>query len=287
MKESRDEKRKRLIAQSRATVSEAYSSMDHPIMQAINTYKEIDKIKGIIYERMEEWYGIYFPEVKTTNQDSYADIIAVMKSQEDANEETINKILGDEGKKVVEEIRRAESRPKLEDAEYEALKELAKSEKELSLLQKTLDKYLEESVKRAMPNISYLIDYKIAAEMLSKAGSLNRLASFPASTIQLLGAEKALFKHLKFGSKPPKYGVLFKLPQLSNASKHQRGKLARAYATKVSIAARADAYTKRFIADKLKESLDKTVETHNERELADSVLSLLILLSLSKPEKQI
>ena len=64
---------------------------------------------------------------------------------------------------------------------------------------------------------------------------------------------------MKFGSRPPKYGVLFKLPQLSNASKKQRGRLARTYATKISIAARADAYTKRFIADKLKEQLDKAV----------------------------
>lgn len=233
--------------------------MDHPIMQAISTYKEIEKVRGIIYERMEEWYGIYFPEIKTTNQDTYAEMIFNLRDQEGASDEVLTGILGDDGKKVADEIRRASSRPKLEEREYEALKELAKAEKDLSLLQKTLDGYIEESVKRAMPNISYLIDCKIAAEMLAKAGSLNRLASFPASTIQLLGAEKALFKHLKFGSKPPKYGVLFKLPQLSNASKRQKGRLARVYATKVSIAARADAYTKRFIADKLKESLDKAV----------------------------
>src|SRR5208282_2821735 len=127
--------RSRLIAQSRDTVSEAYSSMDHPIMQAISTYKEIDKVKGIIYERMEEWYGIYFPEVKTTNQDSYSDIILKMKTAGDASEEDLEKIIGDEGKRVYQNIKNGGSRPNIGEREYEALKEVAKIEKSLSLLQ--------------------------------------------------------------------------------------------------------------------------------------------------------
>lgn len=260
MKESREEKRRRLMEESRATVSEAFSSEDHPIIQAINTYNEIDKVRGVIYERMEEWYGIYFPELKATNFDTYANFILAVKEPEDATDDTVKDILGEEGIKVSKEIRNSASRPKLGEMEYLTIKELAASQKKLSDLQAELDKFINESVSKAMPNISYLIEYKIAAELLAKAGSLERLASFPASTIQLLGAEKALFKHLKFGSKPPKYGVLFKLSQLSTASKKQKGRLARVYATKISIAARADAYSKRFIADKLKESLDKTTE---------------------------
>src|ERR1700691_2872236 len=103
-------------------------------------------------------------------------------------------------------------------------------------LQSGLDKYLEQATKAIMPNITYLIDYKIAAELLSKAGSLNRLANMPSGTVQLLGAEKALFKHIKFHSKPPKYGVLYKLPQINTAQRDQRGKMARVYATKICIA---------------------------------------------------
>ena len=100
-------------------------------------------------------------------------------------------------------------------------------------------------------------DHRIAAEMLSKAGSLDRLASMPASTIQLLGAERALFKHIKYGSRPPKYGYLFKLPELAMLNKHDKGRMARIYATKISIAARADAISKRFIADVLKQQIQK------------------------------
>ncbi len=77
----------------------------------------------------------------------------------------------------------------------------------------------------------------------------------PASTIQLLGAEKALFKHIKFGSKPPKYGVLFKLPEITAANKWQKGRIARAYAAKLAIALRADYFSKNFIAEDLKSQL--------------------------------
>ena len=91
-----------------------------------------------------------------------------------------------------------------------------------------------------MPNVTYLTDDKIAAELLAKAGSLERLAMMPASTIQLLGAEKALFKHIKFGSKPPKYGIIFKLPAVTSAQREKKGMVARAYATKICIALKAD-----------------------------------------------
>ena len=258
-REDRAEKRKRMLTESREEVKIAYSAADHPIMQAISTYKEIDKVKGIIYERLDEWYSIYFPELKNLNQDAYADVVSAMKEAGDMNPESMEKIAGEPGLAMLEEIKNNQTRPKIGDDEYKALIELAKAEKDLSELQKTLDKFIAESVGKTLPNVTYLIEPKIAAELLLKAGSVERLATFPASTIQLLGAEKALFKHLKFGSRPPKYGVLFKLPQLSNASKKQRGRLARTYATKISIAARADAYTKRFIADKLKEQLDKAV----------------------------
>lgn len=258
LKESREEKRSRLIKKSEERVSQAFSSSDHPIIQAISAYKELEKIRGMLYERMEEWYGIYFPELKTGNPDTYSDIILSVRTREDATEERLA-VLGQEGKALSERIISSGTRPSLGDAEYASLKKMAEAEKELGNTMEKLDGYLKESVSASMPNIAYLIDYKIAAELLWKAGSLERLASFPASTIQLLGAEKALFKHLKFGSKPPKYGVLFKLQQISSAGKKQRGRLARAYATKISIASRADAYSKRFISGKLKEMLDKEV----------------------------
>jgi nucleolar protein 56 len=82
----------------------------------------------------------------------------------------------------------------------------------------------------------------VGARIISKAGSLARLATLPASTIQILGAEKALFRALKTGARPPKHGLLFQHPLIHSAPKWQRGKIARAVASKVAIAARIDYY---------------------------------------------
>ncbi|MCL5102333.1 MAG: C/D box methylation guide ribonucleoprotein complex aNOP56 subunit, partial [Candidatus Marsarchaeota archaeon] len=120
------------------------------------------------------------------------------------------------------------------------------------------------AVHRMLPNAAYITEDKIAAELLSKAGSMERLATFPASTIQLLGAEKALFKHIKFGSKPPKYGVIFKLPEIANARKDVKGRIARLYAAKLAMALKADYYTHNFIADKLKKDIEDGIKRIND-----------------------
>ena len=128
-----------------------------------------------------------------------------------------------------------------------------------------LDAYIKTAANRIMPNVTYLTDHTIAAELLARAGSMERLATMPAGTIQLLGAEKALFKHLKFGSKPPKYGILFKLPEVTNAQREIRGRIARVYATKICIALKADHFSKNFIAEALKKSLDESIKRIKEK----------------------
>jgi len=87
----------------------------------------------------------------------------------------------------------------------------------------------------------------------------------PASTIQVLGAEKALFRSLKTGSRPPKHGIIFQHPYLHDAKKWQRGKIARAMAGKIAIAARADLFGGRFIGDELRAELEKRVEEIKEK----------------------
>jgi nucleolar protein 56 len=92
------------------------------------------------------------------------------------------------------------------------------------------------------PNVKELLTASVGARIIAKAGSLARLATLPASTIQVLGAEKALFRALKTGARPPKHGILFQHPLIHSAPKWQRGKIARAIASKVAIAARIDYY---------------------------------------------
>jgi nucleolar protein 56 len=244
---------------AKRSVSNAYATEEHSVIQAINAYLELERIKNQVYERLEEWYSIYFPELKISNQSTYAKfVIEIGKNKKAASIEKLREVVGDKAEDTMKGIAYSIGREPSE-SEYATIRRLAETELSLIEAEQNVDSYLEGSTKKLMPNITYLIDYKVAAELLAKAGSLSRMATLPAGTIQLLGAEKALFKHIKFGGKPPKYGVLFKLPVVSNAPKNRGGKIARMYATKISIASKADAFTKRFIADKLKETLDKAI----------------------------
>ena len=114
-----------------------------------------------------------------------------------------------------------------------------------------IEKYIESEMNLFAPNLSYLLGSVIGAELISKAKGLNRLATTHASKIQVLGAEKSLFK----STKTPKYGIIYKHPLIYKSKKEVRGRIARKLANIIAISARADMFTKRFIADKLKSKL--------------------------------
>ena len=100
----------------------------------------------------------------------------------------------------------------------------------------------------------------IGAKLLTQAGSLRKLVEMPASTIQLLGAEKALFRFKKEGGKPPKHGVIFQHPLINRAPREERGRIARIFSGKIALAVKADVFTKRNIADILKAELDQRLK---------------------------
>ncbi len=122
---------------------------------------------------------------------------------------------------------------------------------------KTLEDQIEEDMKKIAPNICELVSSSIGARLISLSGGLEKLALSPASTIQILGAEKAFFRFKKDGGRPPKHGIIFQHPLVNKAPRGLRGKIARTLAAKIAIAARADAFTKRDISKKLGEDLDK------------------------------
>lgn len=126
--------------------------------------------------------------------------------------------------------------------------------------QERLKEQIEIDVKKLAPNITELIGPMLAARLLSHAGSLRKLAMLPASSIQLLGAEKALFRFKKQGGRPPKHGVIFQHPSIGKAPFRLRGKHARLFSAKLCIAAKADMFTKRFIALDLKKELEENLK---------------------------
>ena len=265
VKETPEEKRNRLLNLAKSSVGSAYAGTEHSITQAIASYNELEKTRNLVHEKLEEWYGIFFPELRLVNPISYAKfIIKFGMDKKAADQAKLAELLGGAAEQVQIQAASSIGREPTEE-EYQQLKALAELELNVAETEERLDKYLETSTKKLMPNITYLIDYKVAAEILGRAGSLEKLALMPAGTIQLLGAEKALFKHIKFGSKPPKYGAIFKLQQVGGAARFDRGRIARAYGAKLAIAARADGISKNFIADKLKAQLDEVIKKQSNR----------------------
>ncbi len=256
-----DELRRKTLASAKAGIKNAYASEEYALMQAVNAYRETTKSYNLAYERLSEWYGIYFPEIKISSPDVLADLAIALNDMGSASKEAIMGAVKDSERaesiysKAAATIGRG-----MNGEEKEALVGYAKMCKHMGEALLEIEAYLKVASKRLMPNTMFLTDEKIAAELLAKAGSMERLAMMPASTIQLLGAEKALFKHIKFGSKPPKYGVLFKLPRITAARRDLRGRYARAYAAKIAIALKADHFTKNYIAERLMNDLDESIK---------------------------
>jgi nucleolar protein 56 len=256
---------------SSSRVKEASEKLDLHIIQSINALDELDKIINTVGARMREWYGLHFPELDNlvSSLVVYAEIVSKAGLRENILVEVLQSIgLPD---KKVEVILDAAKRSKGGDMTPENLaivKRLADEVIAQSDLRRVLADHIEAAMETVAPNVKELLTAVVGARIISKAGSLARLATLPASTIQILGAEKALFRALKTGSRPPKHGLLFQHPLIHSAPKWQRGKIARAVASKVAIAARIDYYRHNGKDDtvygKLKIRIDEIREKYRE-----------------------
>lgn len=247
---------------------EDLASKDLMIIQAISAYEEVVEMINIMYERLREWYGTYFPELAEVVHkiDSYVNLVANITYKEDFSYESLSEYGYSEDKiKRIAELAEASVGTYLTDQDLNTIKLYAQRLKNLIDLRDVLDRYLQQTVSEVAPNLYALIGYKITAKLISKAGGLSKLAALPASTIQLLGAEKALFRALRKGTKPPKHGYIFQHPYINQSPRGIRGKIARTMASKIAIAARADAFGGEFIGDKLAEDLRKKIEDLRKR----------------------
>lgn len=150
------------------------------------------------------------------------------------------------------------------DAEQELLKDLASDILALYKTRAAIESHLKDSMNELAPNLTLIAGHTLGARLLSIAGSLDRLAGMPSSTVQVLGAGNALFKHLKGKAPSPKHGVIFRHPLVNNAPKYQRGKIARAVASRISLAARLDYYSGELKTG-LQEELMKKVQAIRKR----------------------
>jgi nucleolar protein 56 len=148
----------------------------------------------------------------------------------------------------------------LSDSDMSAIQTLTEIILNLYKERRTLEGYISTLMEEVAPNITSLVGSLVGARLISLAGSLKDLARKPSSTLQILGAEKALFRSLKTGADPPKHGVIYQVPEIHSAPYWQRGKIARALAGKLSIAARIDAYSEAGVVTSLREQFESRLE---------------------------
>lgn len=232
-------------------------------VQAIRATDDIDKTINLYVARLREWYSIHFPELDELVKEhpEYAKLVYELGDRFNYTVENLSKLgYSEEKARKLAEAAKNSIGADLSDFDMNYIKILAGIILDLYKLRSTLDEYIDAVMKEVAPNISALVGPKLGARLLSLAGGLEKLAVLPASTIQVLGAEKALFRALRTGGKPPKHGVIFQHPYIHKSPKWQRGKIARALAAKLSIAAKIDYFSGRLAGDRLVKEFEERVE---------------------------
>ena len=219
---------------------------DKNLVQAIRSLDDLIEVSNLMSERLHEWYGMHFPELADiAKDDRYAELISRFGDREGVVEE-----LGLDIESMGADF---------EPDDMRAVQGLASGLAEIYRERKETEDYINAVVADVCPNMCAVIGGPLSARLISLAGGLERLASLPSSTVQLLGAEKAMFRHLRSGKLPPKHGVIFQYPDLRKAPYWQRGNIARALAGKVLIAAKIDEYGGEFAGDRLNNELKKRI----------------------------
>jgi len=249
-------------------VKRAVEKRDMIIAQAIQTLDDLDKTINLFMSRVREWYGIHFPELDRLldKHETYARLVFKLGNKDNFREEKLEKepILKSKAENIAKSAETSMGAD-LTETDLIQIQTLCKNVLELYQLRQTLENYLDTTMEEVAPNIKAITGSLLGARLIALAGGLTNLAKMPASTIQVLGAEKALFRSLKTGTRPPKHGIIFQHASLHEAKKWQRGKIARAIAGKLAIAARTDAFGSRYIGEELKADLEKRIEEIHQK----------------------
>ena len=228
--------RQKNIERTRTLVRESVNP-DLFILNAVNNIEDLQRIENLLVKRLREWYALYFPESE--------------KNLPVNPEFLMHVLMGDKHKSMGEMGLKDSMGADLGKKELEEIKKLATAIEKIYQEEKHLSNYLNDTMLAHCPNLHAVAGHTIGAKLMRGAGSLKKLAMMRSSTIQLIGAEKALFRHIRTGAKPPKYGYLLQHPIVQRSKKEDRGRAARMLADKIFIAARVDYFKGKFIGDDL------------------------------------
>src|SRR4030043_366170 len=249
-------------------VKGAVEKRDLIVAQAIQTLDDLDRTVNLFMGRMREWYGVHFPELDRLieKHETYARLVVNLGDKNNFILKALEKEDVPKAKaEAIANVAASSMGADVAEADLAQIQALSKDVLELYALRQGMESYLDKTMSEVAPNTQALVGSLLGARLIAVAGGLRNLAMRPASTIQVLGAEKALFRSLKTGARPPKHGLIFQHALLHDAKRWQRGKIARALAGTLSSAARADAFGGRYIGDVLKAGLDKRIAEIQEK----------------------
>ena len=244
---------------ARRAVRRAQSERGVIVTQTVQLLNELDKTLNVLSNKIREWYGVHFPELSrhVDAHRTYAKLIRDLGDRGNVDAAGLKELgLGKRSAAIVASARSSMGAPMVEE-DIDVMRRLAGRLVSLYDYRQELESYLASTAKGVAPNLSEVAGPVIAAKLMEKAGGLRKLAMMPSGTIQLLGAEKALFRSKKTRAKPPKHGLIFQHPYVHSKPRKLRGRSARTLASKLAIAARADAFSGNPIGADLRRQLEE------------------------------
>lgn len=250
------------VLETKMQISRELLSRDKLIVKAVHVLDTLLNVENAIVNQLREWYSLHFPELSgaISSHAGYVKLIASLKRRSSYSIKALTSLGFDANKaREIEKLARESIGPDIREEDLRPVVELARLWQSIRGYRNALEEYINETVKEIAPNTSTLAGPVIAARLISLAGGLDKLAKLPASTIQVLGASKALFRYLSGKGKPPKHGVIFRVKDVMSSPPKIRGKIARSLAAKLAIAARVDYYGGEYIGDDLLNELTERI----------------------------
>ncbi|XP_023546774.1 probable nucleolar protein 5-2 [Cucurbita pepo subsp. pepo] len=252
---------------SRYKLKFSADKVDTMIIQAIGLLDDLDKELNTYAMRVREWYGWHFPELAKIIQDNiqYAKAVKFMGNRDNAAKLDFSEILSEEVETELKEACMISMGTEVSELDLMNIRELCDQVLSLSEYRAQLYDYLKSRMNTIAPNLTALVGELVGARLIAHGGSLLNLAKQPGSTVQILGAEKALFRALKTKHATPKYGLIYHASLIGQAAPKLKGKISRSLAAKTALAIRCDA---------LGDGQDNTMGLENRAKLEARLRSL-------------
>ncbi|ABO35316.1 rRNA biogenesis protein Nop56/Nop58 [Methanococcus maripaludis C5] len=251
---------------TKSMMKKSSEQKDKLIVQTVNALDNLDETLNLFSERLREWYSLYFPEMDNIvkKHDIYVGLVSEYGDREEYTRTKLKKTMPSNVARTISLAAKDSMGADVSEFDLDIMKNLANEIKSMYEYRERLQEYLETSMNEVAPNLTKVAGASLGARLISLAGGIERLLRLPASTIQVIGAEKALFAHLRERALPPKHGVIFQHPLIQGSPWWLHGKIARAISCKISIAIRADAFGN-DISDMLIEDMNKKVAEIKEK----------------------